>query len=146
MLIGKEELRTLVPHAGLMCLLDGVERWDEEEIVCLSETHLRTDNPLRRGGRLGAVHAVEYGAQAMAVHGGLLSRRDGGAPAAGFLAALRDVVLNVVRLDDLAAPLRVTARRLMASGGNMMYVYSITTTDDRPVASARATVAVQPGP
>jgi predicted hotdog family 3-hydroxylacyl-ACP dehydratase len=142
MLIDNEELRSLVPHAGAMCLLDGVERWDDEEVVCVANSHLKADNPLRRGGKLAALHALEYGAQAMAVHGGLLARRAGERAAGGFLAALRDVTLHVERLDDLDAPLRITVRRLMALGGNMIYACNVTA-GERAIAEARATVAEQ---
>ena len=55
-----------------MCLLDEVVQWDERSIVCISNTHRDPANPLRRQGRLSAVHAFEYGAQTAAVHGGLL--------------------------------------------------------------------------
>ena len=44
--IEKSEIRTLIPHAGLMCLLDSVLRWDDESIVCVSETHRDPANPL----------------------------------------------------------------------------------------------------
>jgi predicted hotdog family 3-hydroxylacyl-ACP dehydratase len=77
MLIEKSEIRCLIPHAGTMCLLDGVEAWDMRSIVCVSSTHRSVANPLRRDGRLSALHAFEYGAQAAAVHGGLLARSSG---------------------------------------------------------------------
>ncbi|PYI82543.1 MAG: phosphotransferase, partial [Verrucomicrobia bacterium] len=69
--IGKAEIRTLIPHSGLMCLLDSVIEWDDQSIICISNTHRDPANPLRREGQLSAVHAFEYGAQAAAVHGGL---------------------------------------------------------------------------
>ena len=64
MAIEKAEIRALIPHAGLMCLLDRVLQWDDESIVCVSQTHRDSNNPLRRDRRLSALHAVEYGAQA----------------------------------------------------------------------------------
>ena len=73
-LLAHAELEALIPHAGGMCLLDTVESWDAETIHCRSLSHLRADNPLREKGRLAALHLAEYGAQAMAVHGGLLAR------------------------------------------------------------------------
>ena len=50
MRIYQAEIRTLIPHAGLMCLLDEVTRWDERSIVCISNTHRDPTNPLRRQG------------------------------------------------------------------------------------------------
>ena len=70
--------RTLIPHQGAMCLLDDVVAWDDQRIHARSDSHRRDDNPLRSDGRLRAVHLCEYGAQAMAVHGGLVARAAGG--------------------------------------------------------------------
>jgi predicted hotdog family 3-hydroxylacyl-ACP dehydratase len=86
--INKAEIRTLIPHSGSMCLLDGVIKWDDRSIVCVSNTHRNSTNPLRRDERLSAVHAFEYAAQAAAVHGGLRARSVGGGGAGGDLAAL----------------------------------------------------------
>lgn len=78
-------------------------------------------NPLRRGERLSAVHAFEYGAQAAAVHGGLRARAAGKTAPPGFLAALRDARLLVASLDDLTSPLEIHARRLFGESGNTVY-------------------------
>lgn len=104
-----------------MCLLDEVVRWDDESIVCASKTHRDRMNPLRRGERLSAVHAFEYGAQAAAVHGGLRARAAGKTAPPGFLAALRDARLLVASLDDLISPLEIHARRLFGDSANTVY-------------------------
>lgn len=104
-----------------MCLLDEVVRWDDESIVCASKTHRDRMNPLRRGERLSAVHAFEYGAQAAAVHGGLRARAAGKTAPPGFLAALRDARLLVASLDDLTSPLEIHARRLFGDSANTVY-------------------------
>src|SRR5207249_9236852 len=62
--INKAEIRTLIPHSGLMCLLDQVTQWDDRSIKCVANTHRDPANPLRRSGHLAALHAFEYGAQA----------------------------------------------------------------------------------
>lgn len=138
-LIDKSELCGLIPHAGSMCLLDGVDSWDPEQIRCHSRSHLAADNPLREHGILAAVHALEYGAQAMAVHGGLLARADGGALRPGVLAGLRDVRLHAERLDDEPELLQVQARRLLAGGDSFLYQFEVRL-GARLIASARATV------
>ncbi len=120
-MIGKRELGALLPHAGAMCLLDGVKAWDERSILCVATSHRDADNPLRSQGRLNAVHALEYGAQAAAVHGGLLARDAGKQPQFGYLAAFRDVCLRVAHLDTVEGLLEVTAERLMGNGGNQIY-------------------------
>ena len=123
--IHKAEIRTLIPHSGLMCLLDEVMQWDDRSIVCITNTHRDPANPLRRGGRLSAVHAFEYGAQAAAVHGGLRARAVGTAAAPGYLAALRDGRLQVTRLDRIHLPLRIHATRLFGDRANTVYEFII---------------------
>jgi predicted hotdog family 3-hydroxylacyl-ACP dehydratase len=127
--VNKSEIRTLIPHAGLMCLLDSVSEWDDRSIVCTSETHRDPANPLRRKGRLSALHAFEYGAQAAAVHGGLRARAAGEIAPPGYLAALRDAHLHVVRLDDIPSPLQVYARRLFGDSVNTVYECRISAGD-----------------
>jgi len=119
--IDKAEIRTLIPHAGLMCLLDSVLAWDDESIICTSQTHRDPDNPLRRHGRLSALHAFEYGAQAAGVHGGLKARSVGMAAPPFYLVALRDAHLQVTRLDDIDSPLEVRAQRVFGDDSNAIY-------------------------
>jgi predicted hotdog family 3-hydroxylacyl-ACP dehydratase len=119
--ISKAEIRTLIPHSGSMCLLDSVTEWDDRSIVCTSNTHCDPANPLRRDGQLSAVHAFEYAAQAAAVHGGLRARSVGVTAPPGYLAALRDARLLVMRLDDLASPLQIRAHCLFGEAANTVY-------------------------
>ena len=121
--IDKAEIRMLIPHSGLMCLLDEVRQWDERSIVCVSNTHRDPANPLRRQGRLSAVHAFEYGAQAGAVHGGLRARATGTRAPPGYLAALREGRLHVTRLDCIHLPLRICATYVFGEGANTVYEF-----------------------
>ena len=121
--INKAEIRTLIPHSDLMCLVDEVVQWDDRSIACVSNTHRDPANPLRRQGRLSAVHAFEYGAQAAAVHGGLRARAAGTIAPPGYLAALRDGRLHVTRLDYIHLPLRILATRLYGEGANTVYEF-----------------------
>src|SRR6184192_3429669 len=142
-LIDKPEIRTLIPHAGSMCLLDNVINWDDESIVCFTNTHRDPANPLRRDGRLSALHALEYGAQAAAVHGGLRARAASATAPPCYLAALRDAHLHIARLDDLASPLEVRAQRLFGDAGNTIYQCAISASGT-PVAEGRVTIMVRP--
>lgn len=123
--ITKAEIRTLVPHSDLMCLVDEVVQWDGQSITCVSNTHRDPANPLRRKGRLSAVHAFEYGAQAAAVHGGLRARVAGAIAPPGYLAALRDGRLYATRLDYIHLPLRILATRLYGDGANTVYEFTV---------------------
>lgn len=125
-----------------MCLLDDVVRWDDESIICITNTHRDANNPLRRNGQLSAVHALEYGAQAAAIHGGLRARAAGTTAPPCYLAALRDAHLHVVRLDDFVSPLQVRARRLFGEASNTIYQCSISA-DGAPVADGRVTIMLR---
>jgi predicted hotdog family 3-hydroxylacyl-ACP dehydratase len=137
--INKAEIRTLIPHSGLMCLLDEVTQWDDGSITCVTNTHRDSSNPLRRDGRLSAVHAFEYGAQAAAVHGGLRARSVGATAPPGYLAALRDARLHVVFLDDIRSPLHVCANRLFGDGANTVYECRVLA-DNALLANGRVTI------
>jgi predicted hotdog family 3-hydroxylacyl-ACP dehydratase len=116
------DLRSLVPHAGAMCLLARIVRADEREIVCAATSHGSPDNPLRRAGRLAALHLAEYGAQAMAVHGGLsdpAARQRG-----GMLVSIRDLVLAVDRLDNVPGELTISATKLVANADGRIYSFT----------------------
>jgi predicted hotdog family 3-hydroxylacyl-ACP dehydratase len=142
MAIGKAEIRTLIPHSGRMCLLDEVMQWDDRSIVCSTNTHRDPANPLLRGGRLSAVHAFEYGAQAAAVHGGLRARAAGATAPPGYLAALRDGRLHATRLDDIASPLQIRATRLVGNGANTVYECRISA-GNVPIAEGRITIIIR---
>ena len=126
-----------IPHQGDMCLLEGVLSVDEQRIVCLAMSHLGASNPLRHAGRLGVAVGIEYAAQAMAVHGAILSQ---GAPGrSGYLTSVREANWCVSRLDDLPGPLEVHAERLSGTDNNVLYAFSLRD-GGRELMSGRATV------
>jgi predicted hotdog family 3-hydroxylacyl-ACP dehydratase len=113
-----------IPHQGTMCLLDGVESWDAQRIVCSTASHRSFDNPLRAHGRLATACGIEYAAQAMAVHGALLAGEDG-AVRQGMLASARGVQAQVARLDDIAEDLTIEAEHVGGDENNLLYRFSI---------------------
>ncbi|MEN8168022.1 MAG: phosphotransferase [Pseudomonadota bacterium] len=141
-MLDHSELCRLIPHTGRMCLLDQLLSWDHESLVCLSHSHRRGDNPLRDNGQLAGIHAVEYGAQAMAVHGGLMSQERGEPIRPGFLVSLRNVELWVERLDLIESPLTVSARQLLADSGNLLYRFAVHA-DGSSIAKGQLAVMVQ---
>jgi predicted hotdog family 3-hydroxylacyl-ACP dehydratase len=123
--IDRATLASLVPHAGAMCLWDEVVDWDAQRIVLRSNGHRDPAHPLRSGNQLRAVHLCEYGAQAMAVHGGLLARERGTVAPPGMLVALRGVALHCARIDDLPGPLECEAEALIAGEGAQQYRFAL---------------------
>lgn len=122
-MIGREEILSLVPHGANMCLVDAVLEWDEQRIVCVVRNHVNADHPLRRDGHLPAIHLIEYGAQAMAVHGALLARAGGGRARPGMLVSARHFTTTREWLDDLSGVLEIHGRRELLRGDSMMHSF-----------------------
>ncbi|MGQ0586880.1 MAG: hydroxymyristoyl-ACP dehydratase [Gammaproteobacteria bacterium] len=132
----------LIPHTGSMCLLESVEHWDESGVRCATRTHLDAANPLRGADGLLALHLVEYGAQATAVHGAL---RSGKKAPPGVLTSVKDVRFGIERIDDIAAPLQVEARVQFANDSGSLYEFSVSA-DGRLLAKGRVSVMNTPAP
>ena len=140
MLIDKASIGRLIPHAGAMCLLDGVVSWDAARIRCVSASHRAMDNPLRRDGRLGILCGVEYAAQAMAVHGALVRCVDPVRAPVGYLASLRAISCYLDRLDLMSGALFVDAERLYGDSDRAVYRFTLRH-EDLVVLEGRAAVA-----
>ena len=115
----------LIPHAGRMCLLARVDAWDAQRIRCSATSHRESDNPLRSASGLLASAAIEYAAQAAAVHGALNARAAGHSAAPGFLASARGVKLHRLRLDDLAGELAVDTEHLAGHDRQLLYAFTV---------------------
>ncbi len=120
------QIAKLIPHHGSMCLLRSVLHYDTQSIRCSANSHRLIGNPLREHGMLHAVCGVEYAAQAMAVHGALLSGQGDKPPRSGRLASVRTVEFSASRLDDIAADLEICATQLMGDENNMVYEFTVT--------------------
>ena len=138
-MIEHDELCSLIPHSFDMCLLDRIESWNDDDIVCYSRSHLSATNPLYRGQVLSSIHLLEYAAQAMAVHGGLQNREQGIKMTEGYLAALRDVNINFCDLNNINDELYVKAKKILSQEGNMIYSFTVSS-NKTELASGRATV------
>lgn len=137
--IDRSAICEMIPHSGDMCLLESVLQWDEMEITCSSRSHLLLSNPLRNEYGLPMSALLEYGAQAMAIHGCLAASKEGSRMQEGYLAALRDATLAGGLLSDVSDTLIIKATRIFASEGNMIYHMSIQA-GSREIANGRATV------
>ena len=114
-----------VPHQGAMCLWDEVLDWGATRIRLRAGNHRDPVHPLRARGRLPALALCEYGAQAMAVHGGLLAAREGRAAPPGLLVSLRGVELARAFIDGLPGPLDVFAQDVADSGAGWQCSFRI---------------------
>ncbi|WP_149195291.1 phosphotransferase [Luteimonas suaedae] len=125
MTVGRDGIQALIPHHGAMCLWDEVLDWDARCIRLRADNHRDPAHPLRSDGRLHALHLCEYGAQAMAVHGGLRARERGDTAPPGLLVALRAVRLHVARVDRLPGALEGEAEALAETAASQQYAFRI---------------------
>ena len=140
MLASKADIAKVIPHTGDMCLLDGVLECDAQHIRCISGTHRDAANPMRSGDMLHALCGIEYAAQAMAVHGAWDAKFDK-KPRAGYLAALRDIACETMRLDDLKDDLIIDAEKSMGDEARVIYQFTIHAGKTQ-IMSGRATVVL----
>lgn len=150
------QIAALIPHSGTMCLLQTLDAWDKQHIVCRADNHRDPHNPLRTRSGLLATAAIEYAAQAMALHGALIGQACGAPATPGYLASARGVQLHVLRLDDLPPPaqttdthdthdapdaLRIEATRTAGDARQILYTFQISHAG-QPVADGRAAVVL----
>lgn len=83
----------LVPHQHAMCFWQQILRLDENEILCQTQHHLMPSHPLKHNEHLSVTALIEYGAQAVAVHGGACAWFHAATTTTrpGYLAAVRGV-------------------------------------------------------
>ncbi len=143
-----------IPHAGSMSLLAGVRSANAQQLQAVASSHRLTSNPLARNGRLGAACGVEYAAQAMALHGGLTAQAAHCAaghtgapptPRAGYLVSVRNLDMQVQRLDDIDGNLLVQVQKFDDSGAFTVYDFALAAEDapTRSLVSGKAYVLLQ---
>ena len=139
-------IAALIPHSGTMCLLERLDGWSLQHIVCAAGNHRDPGHPLRTRRGLLVPCAIEYAAQAMALHGALIGQNAGTPATPGFLASARGAQFHVLRLDDLAVPpgadeLRIEATRQAGDASQILYTYTVHHAD-RLLAEGRAAVVL----
>ena len=150
--LGHDGIAALIPHSGAMCLLDRLCAWGPQRIACRATNHRDAAHPLRSASGLLAPVAIEYAAQAMALHGAPIGQAAGTPATPGYLASARSVQLHVLRLDDLPLQgdaderdepdeLHIEATRLAGDARQILYAFSVTH-QGRPVAEGRAAVVL----
>ena len=146
-----EGIASCIPHQGRMALLQSLLAWSSGHIVCNATSHQDASNPLLMGGVLWSVCAIEYASQAMALHG-VLSTDLGTAalssakPRAGFLASVRGVQLQVLRLDTVPGALQVAAYRLAGDARLASYRFELHSAAGALLAAGRASVILDARP
>ena len=143
--VTKAQIVTLVPHAGNMCLIDEVITWNDTHIECMACLSAQSYHPLCLDGELSVIHLLEYGAQAMAVHAGLLRHNTPhndrhSTPVPGFLAAIRDARFFIESLHGCDHELHIQAYALIHSANGVVYELTIADDQHTLLVQARTTV------
>lgn len=140
-MLDRKAILSRIPHQGASCLLDTCLSWSATTLHATSLAHQDPHNPLRCHGRLGPVVAAEMAMQAAALHGSLTG--DASSPP-GYLAALRDMVIQCDRLDNPqygVLHIHVTKEHGMAGG--LSYAFSVATERGEVVVQGRGTVVLR---
>ena len=124
-LADRAAIQRLIPHQGSMCLLDAVLEWDATRIVCISQSHKATDNPLRLHGHLSPLALIEYGAQAMAIHAALLAKTSGKTVERRLLVSTQAVSFDCDSSWERAHSLIIHAQQRLSDTNGALYNFEI---------------------
>lgn len=132
------DIRSLVPHAGPMVLLDRVISVDQETLC--AEVHIHADSLFASSAGVGGWVGIEYMAQAIAAHAGYAARQRGEKVKIGFLLGTRRYECRCSAFP-LNSILRIHVQRLLqAENGLASFECRIDDIGGRSLASATITV------
>lgn len=133
-----DDINRLIPHDGDMCLWDSVIAFDESTIQCRTQRHLSQTHPLKTKGRLSKLHLIEFGAQSIAIHGGLLHQQTLKIPRPGYLASLKNI--NFGTFNDQTLYIHCFSNQIMADDQSKLYQFELTDYEHQLICSGRALV------
>lgn len=142
--LDKDKIEALIPHSGGMCLLEKVISYSESAIICETSSHLLLDNPLKINGKLSKMHLIEYGAQAIAIHGGLIEKQSLNnlllLPKIGYITLIKSVTWG--RFDSLTAKLTIKATVQIMDERVKRYDFSVMDFDQLEICSGNVMVVL----
>lgn len=121
------ELYRELPHSGAMCLIDRVVSWDEKRICCSTDSHLSAANPLRQDGRLPGLCALEYAAQALALHGVLNRQRQAssGRYSEAYVVSSKHLAFQPGNLANVSESLVISAELTVWHEASAVYTVNV---------------------
>ena len=135
--MGMPDIRSLVPHAGPMVLLDRVISVDEDSLC--AEVGIRSDSLFCGSDGVGAWVGIEYVAQAIAAWAGYTAQLRGEPVKLGFLLGVRRYECSRP-IFVLGSVLRVHVRRLFQNENGLGSFECSIDNEEGPVATANVTV------
>lgn len=131
------DVRSLVPQAGPMVLLDRVISADEES-AC-AEVTIRSNSMFSNGAGVGAWVGIEYMAQAIGAYAGYNARLRGEPVKMGFLLGSRRYECSRP-IFAVGTVLRIYVRRVLQSENGLGSFECRIDNEDEPLATANLTV------
>ncbi len=108
------KVEEMLPHSGVMLLLDRVVEYDQESLI--AETMVRNDGLFNSGDTVPAWLGIEYMAQTVAAHGGMMCLLAGKPIQLGFLLGTRRYASNIAYFK-VGDRLTITVKRFMEDQG-----------------------------
>ncbi|MFC7292571.1 hypothetical protein [Hirschia litorea] len=135
----------VLPHAGDMVLIDEIVSLSADKIECRTQSHRLKNNPLSMAKGLPITAGLEYGAQAVALHGLLNSTptetHKQSPKLDARIIAVKSASWTHDWLDQLDQPLTICATRLTHLDTLAQYHVELTTsTHQTPHYQAHVTV------
>lgn len=136
------DIRSLLPHAGPMVLLDRLVAADEESVT--AEVMIRPDSLFCRADGVGAWVGIEYMAQAIGAYAGYRARLRGEPIRLGFILGTRRYQCNWPMFPVGSVLSIVATRVLEGENGLSSFDCEIVDIGRGPVATATLTVFQPP--
>ena len=121
--LNSQEIEQYLPHAGKMSLLHTVSYADSLLLKASAISHLNSNNPLRLNDKLASINGIEYAAQAMAIHGFLLSKED--AVQKGYIASVRNIEIKTPFFPETESVIKIEVQQLMSDTNGFTYQFHI---------------------
>jgi len=125
--LNSQEIEQRLPHAGKMSLLDKVTYADRLTLSASAVSHLSSDNPLRFNHKLSSINGIEYAAQAMAIHGFLLSelKQTEASTKTGYIATIRNIDIFTPFFPETESVIKIEVKQLMSDTNGFTYQFHI---------------------
>jgi len=130
------DIREVVPHSGIMSLLDDVVDHDDQSLC--AQVTINKDSLFAEARGVPAWVGIEYMAQAIAAYSGVIARSAGQSVSVGFLVGTRKYIANQA-FFPLGQTLKVSVHEELR-GDNGLGVFRCKITSDTIEASASLSV------
>ena len=125
--LNRQEIEQRLPHAGKMSLLDTITHADQLTLSASAVSHLNNDNPLRLNNKLSSINGIEYAAQAMAIHGFLLSelKHTEASAQTAYIATVRNIDIVSPFFPENESVIKIEVEQLMSDTNGFTYQFHI---------------------